>query len=162
MNFFIKSHIDLLYDLIEKRVDFIIIGGYSVIIYGYVRTTNDLDIWLNPDNKNKEKLINVLKKYIKDKDSIDKVNKLDFTHMVAFHFGSPPERIDFLTKVAGLNFNESYSNSMLLNVGEFTVPVLSFNDLIINKMMSSRLKDQADVEELLKIMNLSKKIKKKS
>ncbi len=57
MNLFIEQHQDLLKKLLEAKVDFIIIGGYSVIFHGYKRTTGDIDIWLKPDNTNKEKLL---------------------------------------------------------------------------------------------------------
>ena len=51
MNLFIELHLDLIKDLLEAKVDFIIIGGYSVIFHGYKRTTGDIDIWLKPSNE---------------------------------------------------------------------------------------------------------------
>ena len=53
MNILIDKHKDFLYDLVLENVDFILVGGYAVIYYGYFRTTGDLDIWLNPTNENK-------------------------------------------------------------------------------------------------------------
>ncbi len=57
MNLFIEKHQELIKLLISNNVEFIIIGGYSVIFHGYKRTTGDIDIWLNPTNENKKKLI---------------------------------------------------------------------------------------------------------
>ena len=59
MNLFIDIHQQWIKNLISANVDFIIIGGYSVIFHGYKRTTGDIDIWLKPDNSNKEKLLGV-------------------------------------------------------------------------------------------------------
>ena len=61
MNLFIEEHQELIKNLLQAHVDFIIIGGYSVIFYGYRRATGDIDIWLKPDNENKRKVISVLK-----------------------------------------------------------------------------------------------------
>ena len=55
MNLFIDIHQQWIKNLIAANVDFIIIGGYSVIFHGYKRTTGDVDIWLKPENANKEK-----------------------------------------------------------------------------------------------------------
>jgi len=60
MNLFEYTHQQLIKKLLEARVEFIIIGGYSVIFHGYQRTTGDIDIWLKPDNTNKERLLPVL------------------------------------------------------------------------------------------------------
>jgi len=57
MNFFLDRHQLLLKELLNAKVDFIIIGGYSVIYHGYRRTTGDVDIWIKPDNANKPKLL---------------------------------------------------------------------------------------------------------
>ena len=64
MNIFIKEHREMLLMLIKHKVEFMIIGGYAVIYYGYGRTTNDMDIWLKPDN-------------VKDKADIEKLQKIN-------------------------------------------------------------------------------------
>ena len=53
MNLFIDIHQQWIKSLLAAKVEFIIIGGYSVIFHGYKRTTGDIDIWLKPDNANK-------------------------------------------------------------------------------------------------------------
>ena len=157
MNFLIDKHKVILIDLINSKVDFLLIGGYAVIYHGYVRTTGDMDVWLKPDNENKIKFLSVLEKHLTDKKGIEKVKKLDFTEVVAFHIGFPPEKIDFLTKIAGINFNEAFSHKASLPIQGHQIPVLQLHDLIANKLLSTRLKDKADVEELQKIMKLRKK-----
>jgi len=157
MNFLLEKHKQILIDLVISKVDFLLIGGYAVIYHGYVRTTGDMDVWLKPDNDNKLKLLSVLEKHLADKSGIEKVKKLDFKDLIVFHIGTPPEKIDFLTKIAGVNFTEAFSHKELLPVQNHQIPILHLNDLIANKLLSGRLKDKADVEELQKIMNLRKK-----
>ena len=151
MNFLLDKHKKILIDLVESRVDFLLVGGYAVIFYGYARTTGDMDLWLKPDNDNKIKFLSVLEKYLTDKSGIEKVKKLDFTDVVAFHIGSPPEKVDFLTKIAGVNFDDAFLHKACLSIQNYQIPVLHLNDLIANKLLSARLKDKADVEELQKI-----------
>ena len=72
-----------------------LIGGYAVIYYGYERSTNDLDVWLQPENENKEKLIAALHEFGVSKESLKNVSTLDFTSTQFFFFGEKPRRIDF-------------------------------------------------------------------
>jgi hypothetical protein len=71
----------------------------SVVFHGYIRTTGDMDLWVRPDNDNKQKLIKVIE--------------------------------------------------------HFDIPFLGYEDFIINKLSTGRLKDQADVEELKKIHRIN-------
>jgi hypothetical protein len=75
----------------------------------------------------------------------------------AFHFGEPPRRVDFLTKMAGLNFDDAEKKNQFFVVEGKKIPVLNIDELIVNKMYSGRMKDKADIEELQKIMRLKKK-----
>jgi hypothetical protein len=160
MNIFLDEHLSFLTDLVKEEVSFILVGGYAVIYHGYVRATGDMDIWLKPDNANKEKLLRVLEKHGIAEGSIKKVKKLDFKEMVAFHFGYPPNKIDFLTKMTGINFEDSYLHTEKLKLKDCEIPVLKLNDLIVNKLLSSRTKDKADVEELQKIQKIIKKARR--
>ncbi len=161
MNILCDMHKDFLRELINAEVNFILVGGYATIYHGYVRVTGDMDIWLEPDNQNREKLTIILEKLKFSKDSISKIKKLDFTQMVAFHFGNPPEKLYFMTKLTGIDFKDALLHSDKLEIGNFKIPVLRLNDLIINKLLSNRTKDKSDVEELQKIQKLRDKRKKK-
>ena len=57
MNIFIETHQNLLICLIKHKVNFILIGGYAVIYHGYKRSTGDMDLWIEPNNENKLKLL---------------------------------------------------------------------------------------------------------
>jgi len=151
MNIFNDFHQKFLFELLRLDVEFIVVGGLSVVFHGYIRTTGDMDLWIRPTNVNKQKLLPVIARFGLSEDSIGILNKKDFTEMLAFHFNSPPEKIEFLTKVSGLNFDDAFQHCDYLTIADFHIPFLSFDDLIINKIAAGRLKDQADVEELSKI-----------
>ncbi len=154
MNIFIDKHQKLLQKLIEAKVDFILIGGYAVIYYGYKRTTGDMDLWLKPVNENKLKVIEVLKQFQFNKEGIDHINNLDFTKHIAFHFWQEPERVDCLTRISGVNYEEADVLKEIVDFEGLKVPVIHYNHLISSKITSDRFKDKADIEELQKINRL--------
>ncbi|MFZ5973639.1 MAG: nucleotidyltransferase [Bacteroidota bacterium] len=151
MNFTHPAHQDMLFALLEGNVEFILIGGYAVIYHGYVRTTADMDVWVKPTNENKEKLIVVFQKLRFDPEGVAIISKMDFSGVVVFHVGAEPDRIDFLSKVQGLNFDEAYRQKEILQVKAYQIPVLHLDDLIVSKLMAGRTKDKADVEYLIRI-----------
>jgi len=157
MNILLEAHKNFLLLLLKHKVEFILIGGYAVIYYGYERGTADMDIWLKPDNNNREKFAETLKSYGIIEEDIQKVKKLDFTKINAFHIGKKPNKIDFLTKIVGVNFTEADQKKVYFMLSGKQVPVISYHHLITNKMLSVRLKDKADVEELQKIVMYKKK-----
>ena len=156
MNFTHPVHQEMIIELMQHQVDFILIGGYAVIYHGYVRATGDMDIWLRPTNENKERLLKVFEKLDFDGESIAAIAAMNFTDVIVFHIGIEPERIDFLSKVQGLNFDEAFSRKQFLSIKELAVPVLHLDDLIVSKLLANRLKDRADVEELQIINRLKK------
>jgi len=156
MIIFLEPHKSFLKKLVSGNVDFILVGGYAVNYYGYTRTTGDIDLWLKPDNDNRDRLISVLIKEGFSKAGINKIQSLDFTSMVAFHSGELPFKIDFMTHISGLTFSAAIGKKESLLVDDFVIPVLNFEHLILSKMSTSRKRDKVDVEELQKI-NLAKK-----
>jgi len=152
MNIFFEEHKRLIKQLLDGGVAFILVGGYAVVYHGYGRTTGDMDIWLKPDNSNKEKLVDVLKKNLFVEEDLKQLINTDFTQSIAFHFGEPPKRVDFITSIQGLSYVEADLKKVFLSMDNYQVPILHIHDLIVNKMTTGRLKDQADVDELQKIM----------
>jgi predicted nucleotidyltransferase len=151
MNLANRSHQEMLFTLLDNDVDFIVVGGYAVIYHGYIRTTGDMDLWLRPTDENKVKLLEVFKRLEFDPEGIEKLAGLDFASIAVFHIGEEPERIDFLTHLQGLNFDEALSRKMIMEIKGYQVPFLHLNDLITNKLLANRLKDRADVENLQKM-----------
>lgn len=155
MNLFVDKHIELIKALLKCNVDFIIIGGYSVIFHGYKRTTGDVDIWIKPDNPTKEKLLLALKEIRIDSHSINEIGKLDFTGYVAFCIWEEPERADFITRINLVKYEDADKNKIIGDMDGVKIPFLHLNDLVLSKMNTGRGKDSADIEELQKIKKLS-------
>ncbi len=151
MNFTHPDHQEMLFSLINDHVDFLLVGGYAVIFHGHVRTTGDMDVWLKPTNENKIKLLSVFAKLEFDPQGMKTISDMDFTEVVIFHIGDIPQRVDFLTKVQGLNFDDAFSRRQILKVKEHELPFLHLDDLIANKLLANRTKDLADIENLIKI-----------
>lgn len=153
MNIFYSDHLEILRAFNKYEVAYLLIGGYAVIYHGYPRTTGDMDIWLKPDNNNKEKLLKAFIELGYDESSIDYLNELDFTTAIIFHLGIEPEKMEFLTKVSMIDFNDAYARRQISEIEQgLLIPFLHINDLILSKINTNRLKDAADVEELQKVL----------
>ena len=152
INLFTKEHQQVLSTLIKHNVDFMLVGGYAVIHYGYDRNTGDMDIWLKTGNENRDKLINTLKDFGVIDEHLERLKAMDFANPVpVFYFGKEPRRIDFITMISNVKFEEAIQHINYIALENLQVPVIQYNDLIFSKLTSSRLKDKADVEELEKI-----------
>jgi hypothetical protein len=156
MEIVIPANKQLLIDLTKCNVIFMLIGGYAVNYYGYARFTLDMDILLKPDKDNQEKFISFLESNQYDEESIVNLRKVNFSEANSFHIGQGAAKIDFLTKISGVEFEEAYPLSNSLAVGDITVKVIHFRHLIINKMISGRIQDRADVEKLQEINKFRK------
>jgi len=153
MNLFYPEHIMVLDALLRCQVRFLLIGGYAVIAYGYTRTTGDLDLWIDPSDQNKVALINTFRQLEFDESELETINQMDFKEATVFSMGTVPQKIDFLTKVSHVDFDEAYNKVVLMEYDGLQLPFVHYNDLVLMKMTTGRLKDQADIEELQKIKN---------
>ncbi len=156
MNIFLEPHKHILKRLIEFKVDFLLVGGYAVNYHGYNRATGDMDIWLRPDNLNREAFIELLKAEDFDENSLNHVKQIDFNNAAAFHIGEKPLQIDFLTRLSGVTYEDAWQKKETFQLNDLRIPVIHLHDLIISKIATGRLKDKNDVEELQKIMQLKR------
>src|ERR1051325_4420892 len=101
-----------------------LIGGYAVIYYGYERTTTDLDIWLEPSNSNRDKLLSALMEFGISKKSLNKLLQEDFTQAQVFFFGEKPRRIDFLTKIQGVQYSEAAVQINHFAYADLKIPII--------------------------------------
>ncbi|MGB4960728.1 MAG: hypothetical protein WBO36_14695 [Saprospiraceae bacterium] len=78
----------------------------------------------------------------------------DFNEAVMFFLGAEPFKVDFINKISKVNFDTAYQNKMICVIeDDFSIPVISINELVLSKINTGRLKDQADIEELQKVKN---------
>ena len=152
MNIFIPEHKEMLLALVKHKVSFMLIGGYAVIHYGYERSTGDMDIWLQPGNENRDKLLKALEEFGITDEGISQLKRMDFSNpLPAFWFGNPPRSIDFITLISNLSFEDAIKEVRFFFLDDKKIPVIHYHHLILSKSTSSRLKDKADIEELQRI-----------
>lgn len=134
--------------LLQKyEVDYLIVGGYAVGIHSQARMTQDIDFWVRQTSENAEKLIKTLDEFgTPDLNlSVKDILKSD----MIIHFGNPPFRIDILTSIDGVEFEEAFKNRFVYDLGAINkVNFISLEDLIKNKRASKRQKDNSDLQWL--------------
>lgn len=136
----------------EFQVDYIIVGGYAVIFHGYGRTTGDLDVWVKPEKANKDNLLSAFKNLELSDELNAYISELDFTKPFAVKLGDEPLQIDVFNAITGVKYSEAEKNSIAYQFSDdLEVQFIHLDDLITNKILAGRLKDQADVEELQRI-----------
>ncbi|MBI2721177.1 MAG: nucleotidyltransferase [Bacteroidetes bacterium] len=132
--------------LIKNKAEYLIVGGYAVGIHGHPRYTGDLDIWLNPTVTNAQIIVKCLDEF---GFSSFGLTVADFTKEGnVVQLGYPPLRIDLLTNIDGVSFNECYKNRKEVEIDELHVSFIGYQDLIKNKKESGRLRDLDDLENL--------------
>lgn len=152
LNILIDEHREMLKLLVKHQVAFIIVGGYAVIHYGYGRTTGDMDIWLQMSETNKRNLIYAFKEFGIEESDLNLLNSLTFDdNLGSFYIGQEPYKMDFITKISNVNFNDGVTEANYIELDSITIPILHYNHLILSKINTDRLKDKADVEELQRI-----------
>jgi hypothetical protein len=130
----------------SNRVEYLLIGGYAVGIYGYIRATNDLDIWIGIRQANAASVHRALREFGFDAAALTVDLFLARNNVV--RMGVPPIRIEILTSVSGVEFESCYAEKEMFRIEEVMVPVISLVRLRENKAASGRLKDLSDLENL--------------
>jgi phage replication-related protein YjqB (UPF0714/DUF867 family) len=134
-------------ELLEKhKVSYLVEGGFAVGFHGYPRFTGDLHIWLLPDQENAKRILSAVREF-----------GFNFTNLTEQDFsvpgnviqiGNPPLRIDLLTEIDGVEFEEAFSQRREAIINGQKTNFIGYNDLIKNKRATGRLKDLGDIENL--------------
>ena len=122
------------------------IGGYAVGYHGYPRSTNDLDIWIAIEPKTAEQMVLVLKEFGFDTPQLSE--KLFLKEKNIVRMGIAPMRIEILTTISGVDFEECFQHRIVDEIDGIEVNIISLNHLKINKKASGRHKDLDDYENL--------------
>src|SRR6185295_1003592 len=130
----------------EKKVEYLLIGGYAVGYHGYVRATGDIDVWIAPNPENADRTISALREFGFELPG-DSQNLLLIPDNV-LRMGVPPVRIEVLISISGIGFDEAYAERVTAIIDDVEVPVISLHHLKINKRAAGRPKDKIDVEHL--------------
>ena len=142
-----EDYREMLFLLLEEKVDFILVGAYALGVHGLPRATGDIDIWIKPDNSNSTK---VYKSLLKFGAAVDQINEIEFANKgTIFQIGVIPRRIDLITQIDGVEYEEADKEKIFVDVEGLKIPVISIQKLIQNKLATGREKDKLDVAILL-------------
>lgn len=130
----------------KHRVEYLLIGGYAVAHYGYVRATQDMDLWINNVSSNAVKTVQALIEFGFKPTTLTEDLFLQ-PHRV-IRMGVPPLRIEILTTISGVQFDACYERRKKVVIDGVSIPIIDIEDLKANKKAAGRHSDLNDLENL--------------
>ncbi len=147
-----EDYKEMLQLLLEEQVDFMIVGAYALGTHGYPRATGDIDIWVKPNTINSKKLCKALARFGAPLGQIQ-VDEFS-TEGIIFQIGVIPRRIDIMTKIDGVTYEEADEDKIIVEIEDLKIPIISLEKFIKNKMATGREKDELDIKVLTKKKNV--------
>ena len=127
-------------------VEYLVVGGHAVAYYGHPRPTGDIDFWVAINPQNAERLVQVFREF--GFDVPDLSPQLFLKEKQIVRIGVPPVRVEVLTTISGLSFEECYATRVTDVVDGFPINIISLEHLKANKRAAGRHKDLDDLENL--------------
>jgi hypothetical protein len=138
--------VDLLRAFIGADVRFLVVGAYALAHHGRPRATGDLDVWVEPTPVNAPRVVKALAMFGAP---MAEITESDFARPgVVLQIGVPPGRVDVLTELTGLTFEEAWPGRDAGRFGDLTVDFIGRDAFIRNKRATGRAKDLGDIEGL--------------
>ncbi len=140
---------DMLSEFSAAGVEFLVIGAYAVAAHGLPRATGDIDLWVRCNAENAERIMEALNRFGAP---LHDVSAADFHEPdICYQIGVTPNRIDVVTQIDGVRFEEAWPNRVVADVLGLQVPVVGLDDLLTNKRATGRRKDLNDVTGLVEL-----------
>jgi hypothetical protein len=130
----------------SSGVEFLLVGGYAVGLYGYPRATADIDVWVRRSPENAARIVAVIRGFGFDTPSLSEDLFLRPDQVI--RMGLPPLRIEVITSVSGVEFDECWPDRREMVLDTEPVWLLSLEHLRRNKAASGRPKDLEDLRHL--------------
>ena len=140
---------EFLKSLNENKVRYLIIGAHALAYHGLPRATKDLDVWISRSRENAENFLKALLDFFGEDFgiSIDDVASGKYI----YQFGVAPVRIDVVTGIEGVDFEEAWEKRVEGKYGDVSAYYISKDHLIKLKEIAGRPQDRADIERLKKL-----------
>lgn len=137
---------EILSEFSAANVEFLLVGGYALAAHGHPRATGDLDLWVRPEPENAKRVVAAVTRFGAPPGlfSVDELSRVD----MIFQMGVEPRRIDVITSITGIAFDEAWRTRETIDIEGLKVPVIGKADLIANKKASGRPQDLVDVRSL--------------
>lgn len=140
--------VDLLRALLAAQVEFVVVGAHALAAHGLPRATGDLDVLVEPSPTNSERVIEALNAFGAPL-SAHGISRTDFeVPDNVYQIGLPPRRIDLMTAISGVSFEEARASRILVELAGMKLPVLGRRALVKNKRATGRPKDIVDADAL--------------
>ena len=130
----------------SRKVEYVVVGGYAVAFHGYPRFTGDIDFFVRPTVENGSRLVEVLGAFGFGSLGIDPA--IFAAPKKVVQLGRPPNRIDLITGIDGIDFEEAWQSRVPANLAGVPVSFLGRDALVRNKRAAARPKDLLDLEKL--------------
>jgi predicted nucleotidyltransferase len=137
---------EFIQSLNDNNVRYLIIGGYAVAFHGYPRYTKDLDVWVWLNKDNAANMVKALDQFGFGSLGLEAKDFLSPDEII--QLGYPPNRIDILTTLPGVDFQSCYDTRVEVTIDEIMVNFINLENLKKNKRATGRLQDLADLENL--------------
>ena len=139
---------DLLVALHDAGVRFIVVGAHAMAVHGVPRSTGDLDVWIECGEDNVRRTWSALCDFGAPVEALGVTRDDLLRPGTVVQIGLPPRRIDLLTRITGVEFEDAWRNRAGMTIEGFRIACLGRADLIANKRATGRTRDLADVELL--------------
>jgi hypothetical protein len=137
---------EFIQSLNDNGVRYLVVGGYAVAFYGYPRYTKDLDVWIEMSEENARRMVKALDQF--GFGSLGLTVEDFLTPDQIIQLGYPPNRIDILTTLPGVEFSDCYPFRTVVDVEGLPVNFIDLDNLKRTKRASGRFQDLADLENL--------------
>jgi hypothetical protein len=141
-----QDFVDLLRAFVAADVRFLIVGAYALAVHGRPRATGDLDIWVDASPDNAKRVMKALSVFGAP---LAEISEADFAQpSVVYQIGVAPGRIDILTELTGLTFEEAWPDRVRRPFGDVDADFIGKASFVRNKRATGRSRDLADIESL--------------
>jgi hypothetical protein len=133
---------DILSEFSAAGVEYLVVGAFALSTHGLARATGDIDLWVRCSEENAGRVMAALARFGAP---LSEVSTADFvTPGIVFQIGIAPRRIDVLTEIDGVEFDDAWQERVTQEIDGLAVPVISRHHLLQNKRATGRAKDAAD------------------
>ena len=130
----------------DKQVRYLVVGGYAVALHGYPRYTKDIDIWIELAPANASRIVRALEQFGFGSLGLEAKDFLEADTII--QLGYPPRRIDLITTLSGVDFNQCFATKVVVEMGGIPINFIDLENLKKNKRATGRAQDIADIENL--------------
>lgn len=134
--------------LLDNEARFLLVGAFALAAHGAPRATGDLDVWVDATPENAQRVLRALQTFGAPLQALGIVQADFETHEQVVQLGLPPRRIDLLTSITGVGFEEAWPHRVTVRVDSLDIPILGREQLLRNKRALGRARDLADIEAL--------------